>query len=719
MILKIIYITLSSMGNITTKYCNCLKTILQLNFNVNIDERDFPRTKLLKNNSFDANTDLKEKSTHFCEKDINRLSISNNNLTKINTFYTIESMENSLIFHSSVNNFFKSKTNLENFRILKLLGKGSFGKVYLVQKYDNPETFFAMKVLSKEKIIKFKQVEHIENEREIMIRFNHPFLVRLNYAFQTDSRLFLVTDFIQGGDLYFHLKYFGKFSEQKSKLYICEIILALEFLHNNNIIYRDLKPENVLIDKFGHIKLTDFGLSKIFKNENIYTNENINETDQYKFFRKFNSHENFDYVKNYNYFSKKYSFNEINCNSYKKNNMDYNLKNINKYNNIENKIEFYKGVKKYFKSSIFTQGKGKNKLSETTKNFDENFAESYNFLNLNESNRNKYCFPKFAKSEEKLLRNSINILNEKTKIKNNPLDSKELNCFDLQSEEKSNKLEITKKFFNKSNSNSSTLSQFMLYPPEKNKYINKNKKSKIIENTENHPLNFETKDFNLKSNKYYNENCFNFKNKIFFLNNQNNALSDQIFKKDLYLNQRSFTICGTPEYLAPEIISGKGYDKTVDWWSLGVLIFELLTGRQPFCRNKSGKLDLEIYNQNINFSHYNISENAKSLLKALIQINPENRLGYGIDGSQNIKKHPFFEEINWENVLQKQYHPDFIPNLESEEDFKYFEKYFTDEQIDFEQDFLETNSQNIELNHLNSKTNFFERFSFIRDSIEM
>ena len=91
---------------------------------------------------------------------------------------------------------------------------------------------------------------------------NHPFLCNLHYAFQTSKQLFLVMDFCQGGELYFHIKQNKHFSEDVAKFYAAEIILALEYLHKKNIVYRDLKPENVLITSEGHIKLVDFGLSK-------------------------------------------------------------------------------------------------------------------------------------------------------------------------------------------------------------------------------------------------------------------------------------------------------------------------------------------------------------------------------------------------------------------------------------------------------------------------
>ena len=97
----------------------------------------------------------------------------------------------------------------------------------------------------------------------ILERINHPFIVKLHYAFQTPERLYFVIDFLNGGELFFHLRKETKFNEDRARFYAAEIILALECLHGNGIIYRDLKPENVILDSEGHIKLTDFGLCKL------------------------------------------------------------------------------------------------------------------------------------------------------------------------------------------------------------------------------------------------------------------------------------------------------------------------------------------------------------------------------------------------------------------------------------------------------------------------
>lgn len=151
--------------------------------------------------------------------------------------------------------------SLDDFQLLRVLGKGSYGKVMLVKKSGGDEVF-AMKMLRKDHIVKRNQVEHTRTERSVLEAATHPFIVDLKYAFQTPTKLYVVLEYCAGGELFFHLSRAGRFSEGRCKFYASEILLALQYLHSQNIIYRDLKPENLLLDSEGHAKVTDFGLSK-------------------------------------------------------------------------------------------------------------------------------------------------------------------------------------------------------------------------------------------------------------------------------------------------------------------------------------------------------------------------------------------------------------------------------------------------------------------------
>nr|CAD7457013.1 unnamed protein product [Timema tahoe] len=168
----------------------------------------------------------------------------------------------------------KEKTGPQDFELRKVLGKGGYGKVFQVRKVTGQDsgTIFAMKVLRKASIVRNqKDTAHTKAERNILEAVKHPFIVDLIYAFQTGGKLYLILEYLSGGELFMHLEREGIFLEDTACFYLSEIILALEHLHIQGIIYRDLKPENILLDAQGHVKLTDFGLCKEHIQEGIVT----------------------------------------------------------------------------------------------------------------------------------------------------------------------------------------------------------------------------------------------------------------------------------------------------------------------------------------------------------------------------------------------------------------------------------------------------------------
>ncbi len=310
---------------------------------------------------------------------------------------------------------FPPSISMNDFQPLKLVGKGSFGKVILVKYFENNK-IYAMKILKKEEIIKRKQINHTKTERLILEKLNHPFIAKLKFAFQDEKKLYLVTEFMQGGELYFHLKRNSYFKEKAVKFYTSQILLAIEYLHNNGYIYRDLKPENILIDKDGNVKLTDFGLSKM-------------------------------------------------------------------------------------------------------------------------------------------------VLNDKS-----------------------------------------------------------------------------TTD----------------------------------------------TICGTPEYLAPEIFRQQSYTKCVDWFSFGILLYEMICGNFPF-KLKNRKIEENTYDTKIEYPE-KMSMEARDTIGKLLQIDPEKRLGY--NSSEEIKKSAFFKDMDFDKVYNKEYKPPFKPKLNGDLDLKYFDINFTEGNIDSDENLI-------------------------------
>ena len=160
------------------------------------------------------------------------------------------------------------------------LGTGTFGRVRLCKAADLKKAFedegmtpekgsplqtncvFALKIMKKSEVVRLKQVEHIKNEKEILSEVNHPFIVTLYCAFQDERNLYMLLEFIIGGELFTHLRKAGKFANDHTRFYAAQIVMALQYLHNDSVVYRDLKPENLLLDLIGYLKITDFGFAK-------------------------------------------------------------------------------------------------------------------------------------------------------------------------------------------------------------------------------------------------------------------------------------------------------------------------------------------------------------------------------------------------------------------------------------------------------------------------
>ncbi|ORY90109.1 kinase-like domain-containing protein [Leucosporidium creatinivorum] len=162
---------------------------------------------------------------------------------------------------SSTSRKTSSRYNLSDFTFIRTLGTGSFGRVHLVRSQHNSRSY-AVKVLSKDRVVKMKQVEHTNSEREMLERVRHPFLVNLWGTFKDTKNLYMVMDFVAGGELFSLLRKSQRFPDPVAKFFAAEVALALDYLHSLDIIYRDLKPENILLGADGHVKITDFGFAK-------------------------------------------------------------------------------------------------------------------------------------------------------------------------------------------------------------------------------------------------------------------------------------------------------------------------------------------------------------------------------------------------------------------------------------------------------------------------
>ncbi|KAG0322552.1 Serine/threonine-protein kinase [Dissophora globulifera] len=157
----------------------------------------------------------------------------------------------------------RTRLGLDDFVTVKVIGKGAFGEVRLVQKLDSGK-IYAMKTLRKADMFKKDQLAHVKAERDVLAESESPWVVQLYYSFQDSHYLYLIMEFLPGGDLMTMLIKYDTFSEDVTRFYIAECVLAIEDIHKMGFIHRDIKPDNILIDRDGHIKLSDFGLSTGF-----------------------------------------------------------------------------------------------------------------------------------------------------------------------------------------------------------------------------------------------------------------------------------------------------------------------------------------------------------------------------------------------------------------------------------------------------------------------
>lgn len=176
--------------------------------------------------------------------------------------FTTDSNENVQKWMTGIRSSFESSPvlSMSSFDILHVLGRGAFGKVMLVR-HRTTQKLYAIKSIQKRKLLDAMKSHTVIAERNILMKAHHPFIVQLFFAFQNPSKFYLGLEYVPGGELFYHLQNRKFFPIEEVRLYSAEIALALSYLHSIGIIYRDLKPENVMLDSSGHIKLTDFGLS--------------------------------------------------------------------------------------------------------------------------------------------------------------------------------------------------------------------------------------------------------------------------------------------------------------------------------------------------------------------------------------------------------------------------------------------------------------------------
>lgn len=155
---------------------------------------------------------------------------------------------------------------LPDFHMLNTVGTGTFGRVRLCKHLASGDVY-AIKSMRKAEVIRLKQEEHINSERTLLSELRHPFIVTMFKTFQDKDSIYMLLEFVPGGEIFSHLRQAGRFSKEYTKFYAAQIVLVLEYLHAKNVVYRDLKPENLLISPSGYLKITDFGFAKVVEDQ--------------------------------------------------------------------------------------------------------------------------------------------------------------------------------------------------------------------------------------------------------------------------------------------------------------------------------------------------------------------------------------------------------------------------------------------------------------------
>lgn len=173
---------------------------------------------------------------------------------------------NSWVTRITSKTFEESNLSMKNFEIISVIGRGCYGKVMLCRKRDNNQ-LIAIKSIHKNKLIQKNNVNMVLSEKNILSTIKHPFIVKLLYTFQSETKVYFALEYCPGGDMFFQLQNRKSFSIHDVMIYVAEIALALDSLHKNGIVYRDIKPENIVLDENGHVKIVDFGFSKFINDD--------------------------------------------------------------------------------------------------------------------------------------------------------------------------------------------------------------------------------------------------------------------------------------------------------------------------------------------------------------------------------------------------------------------------------------------------------------------
>ncbi|KAK7205226.1 hypothetical protein BZA70DRAFT_176590 [Myxozyma melibiosi] len=557
-----------------------------------------------------------------------------------------------------------AQPSIRDFEVIKPISRGAFGSVYLTKKKNTGE-YFAMKVLKKADMIAKNQITNVKAERAIMMaQAESPFVAKLFFTFQSKENLYLVMEYLNGGDCAALLKAFGGgLPEEWVQKYIAEVVLGIENLHERGIVHRDLKPDNLLIDQSGHLKLTDFGLSRMGLVGRQTRQGTSSQNDSPDLFNASRSQSLSSQPSSYD--TPLYELNPIlgvspgstpymtgagaDTGSGLPNIPGYFSLNKSALNDVYPKPTTLAPSNAASVSTLSPLSSNQS----SSGNRSESIQSMLNSFTLNET------IP-HARAQAK----SMSKTDDEQVFSTGSSVSSESGGLGIHRSSSSGKL----------SSVTAAASAAMLMPPP----------PIPIQHTHTHPTP-----------------------------PQNMALFDPV-------NNAARKFVGTPDYLAPETITGTDQDEMSDWWSLGVIVFEFLYGYPPFHADTPAEVFENILARRIAWPEGDpeslppVSEAARDLINRLICTDPEQRLG--AKSSQEVKEHPFFKGINWETILSEE--APFIPRPVDEEDTAYFDdrgaflQTFPEEETEEKE--KETEKHVHEHAHIHTQHQYYEKGSGLR-----
>lgn len=505
----------------------------------------------------------------------------------------------------ATNQTVKSPTpSIKDYDILKPISKGAYGSVYLARKKLTGD-YFAIKVLRKSDMIAKNQVTNVKSERAIMmVQSDKPYVARLFASFQNKDNLFLVMEYLPGGDLATLIKMMGYLPDQWAKQYLTEIVVGVNDMHQNGIIHHDLKPENLLIDNAGHVKLTDFGLSRaglIRRHKFVPHKSSLSISSTLPIDNPANN----------------FTMNNNNSNHSQLSTPDSFTSDHKQYNRSKKS-----SLGQQYEHSEYSSTSNSHSMTPTPSTNTVVYPSYYRGKDRSHGSSNIDLPASLRRSESQLSFSLLDISRSSTPPLANPTNSNANNIMRRKS--------LTE---NRSFSNDLLSSDAIAAT---NTNINSNN---------NISLSPAPSDLAL------------------------------FYPDDSKQNKKFF---GTPDYLAPETIEGKGEDnKQCDWWSVGCIFFELLLGYPPFHAETPDAVFKKILSGVIQWPEFKNEEEerefltpeAKDLIEKLLVVDPAKRLG--AKGIQEIKDHPYFKNVDWDHVYDEE--ASFVPTIDNPEDTDYFD----------------------------------------------